>query len=92
MSLTNNLFFRSIKRKFEQELSEIETLNEHLKTSENKKELLTPENIQNANNLLNEYFEIIRVWLTFNFFYVELMRFYYKIKNNCRHIRFKIQN
>ena len=67
MRLTK-LVFRSLKRRFEQELSEIETLTEHLKSSENKKELLTPENIQNAKILLKGYLSIIRVWLTFNYF------------------------
>jgi len=67
MRLTK-LVFRSLKRQFEQELSEIETLTEHLKSSENKKELLTPENIQNAKILLKGYLSIIRVWLTFNYF------------------------
>ena len=67
MRLTK-LVFRSLKRRFEQELSEIETLTEHLKSSENKKELLTPENMQNAKILLKEYLSIIRVWLMFNYF------------------------
>ena len=67
MRLTK-LVFRSLKRQFEQELSEIETLTEHLKSSENKKELLTPENIKNAKILLKGYLSIIRVWLTFNYF------------------------
>jgi len=67
ISLTK-LVFRSLKRRFEQELSEIETLTEHLKSSENKKELLTPENMQNAKILLKEYLSIIRVWLMFNYF------------------------
>jgi hypothetical protein len=60
------LFFRSLKRRFEEELSEIEALNELSQFSENKKELLSYENIQIAKNLLKEYFEMIRVWLMFN--------------------------
>jgi hypothetical protein len=60
------LYFRSLKRRFEEELSEIEALNELSQFSENKKELLSYENIQIAKNLLKEYFEMIRVWLMFN--------------------------
>jgi hypothetical protein len=60
------LFFRSLKRRFDEELSEIEALNELSQFSENKKELLSYENIQIAKNLLKEYFEMIRVWLMFN--------------------------
>ena len=62
----NKLSFRSLKRRFEQELTEIEALNEQLKSSENKKELLTSENIENAKNLLKEYLKLIRVWFMFN--------------------------
>lgn len=60
------MFFRSLKRRFDEELSEIEALNELSQFSENKKELLSYENIQIAKNLSKEYFEMIRVWLMFN--------------------------
>ncbi len=51
---TYKLFFRSLKRRFEQELSEAEALNEHLKTAESEKELISAENIENAKFLLKE--------------------------------------
>lgn len=54
MNETYKLFFRSLKRRFEQELSEVESLNEHLKVSGTEKEFIPTENIENAKILLKE--------------------------------------